>query len=160
VLLAPEDPVPEPTETDAAGLVGVFALEEPVDPAALVAGLELPEPTVAPAVAVLLASELPVVGVEDVVLPPAVGVGAPAGVLVELAAALVPDPPGPPAGGAGSPLDSVLAEAGTGAGAVELVTLAAWVTAGAGTTFLAAGGGVELDVTGWLGAGALVTTWA
>jgi hypothetical protein len=160
VLLAPEDPVPEPTDTDAAGLVGVFALAEPVDPTALVTVLELPsEPTVAPAVAVLLGSELPVAGAEDVVLAPAFGV-APAGVLVELPVSLVPDAPGPRAGGAGSPLDSVLAEAGTGASGVVPLTLAAWVTDGAETTFLTAGGGVDVAVAGWLGAGALVTAWA
>jgi hypothetical protein len=161
VLLAPEDPVPEPTDTEAAGLVGVFALEEPVDPAPLVSVLELPtESALEPGVLVLLPSELPVAGVEDVLPPPTVGVGAPAGVLVELPVSLVPGPPGAPVGGVGPPLDSVLAEAGTRGRAVVLVTLAAGVPDGTGRTFLIAGRGVVVGVAGWLAAEALVTTGA
>jgi len=158
-LLAPEDPVPESTETDAAGLVGVFALEEPADPAAVVSAPELPAgSTVEPAVVVLLPSELPVVGVEVVVVPSAVGVRAAGGVLVELPASLVPDPPGAWAGGARPPLDSVLAEAGTGGSAVVPVTLAVVVPDATGTIFLTVGRGVVAGVAGRLGAGALVTT--
>jgi hypothetical protein len=156
-LLAPEDPVPEPIDTNAAGLVGVLALAEPDAP---VSALEAPsEPAVAPpAVSVLPLSEVPVAGAAGaVVVLPVAGMVDPAGVLVELPTSLpVPDVSVPVAEEAGPALDPLVVEGGTGSAALALLTEDGWVVERTRAACLTTGRDGAGGAAGWAGAAAAV----